>query len=167
MKQIYLKWAVSILGAIYCLYYLSTLDTWHFIDNVDLVIHEAGHVVFFILGMFFYIAGGSLMQLIMPALFIGYFYRTNQKYSASLVAYWLAVNFFSVGHYAADAQVMRLELLGGDSSGHDWNNLLSMLGLLNQTKFIAGLIYFAGIVCIGAGLYLTYRAFKPAFTTIN
>jgi hypothetical protein len=153
-----LKVIVGLLGAFYCFYYLSSLGGWHFIDNVDLVIHEAGHVEFFIFGNFFYILGGSLMQILMPAAFVWYFYRNNQKYSAGLVMYWLAINFFSVAHYAADAVKMQLELLGGDTSGHDWHNLLAMTHLLGATNFIAGLIYLCGILAIIVGLYIMYSS---------
>jgi len=150
------------LGALYCFYYFSTLDQWHFIDSVNLLIHEAGHVIFLPFGEFLTIAGGSLMQLIVPSLFVGYFIKTGQKYSAAITMYWLAINFFSVGHYASDAVLMQLPLLGGDNSGHDWHNMLLMTGLLNQTKIIAGLIFVLGFACIFAALYFTYRqAAKP------
>jgi hypothetical protein len=159
VKQKYFKIALSILGVIYCFYYLSTLGSWHFIDNVDLVIHEGGHVIFLIFGKFLYILGGSLTQIILPAIFAGYFYVHKQKYSASLVLYWVAINFFSVAHYAADAMKMQLPLLGGDTSGHDWHNLLSMVHLLPATNVIAGLIYLCGILTIFFSLYLSYIDF--------
>jgi len=37
---------------------------WHFIDGVNLLIHEAGHIIFMPFGEFISIAGGSLFQLI-------------------------------------------------------------------------------------------------------
>lgn len=136
------------------------MNDWHFIDNVDLVIHEAGHVVFLFFGTFLYIAGGSLLQLIMPALFVVYFYYSQQFFSSSLVMYWLAINFFNVARYAADAQVMQLELLGGDNSGHDWHNLLSMAGLLDHVKFISGAIYTLGVVMACLGFILGFMALQ-------
>ena len=36
--------------------------TW--IDNADLVIHEAGHIFFMFFGKFIHFAGGTLMQII-------------------------------------------------------------------------------------------------------
>ena len=38
-----------------------------FIHGIDLVIHEAGHTFAFILPRFFYILGGSALQVILPA----------------------------------------------------------------------------------------------------
>ena len=44
-----------------------------FLDNVDLPIHETGHLLFRVFGEFMMIAGGSLFQVIFPAVFVGYF----------------------------------------------------------------------------------------------
>jgi hypothetical protein len=44
-----------------------------FLDLFDLGIHETCHFVFAPLGEFMGFAGGSLFQIIMPALFVGYF----------------------------------------------------------------------------------------------
>jgi hypothetical protein len=146
------------LAILYCFYFFKTIESWHFIDNVDLVIHEAGHLVFYPFGRFLTIAGGSLLQLIIPALFVGYFYKSKQMFSAAFLMCWLAVNFFNVAHYAADAVQMRLELLGGDSSGHDWHNLLSMMGLLGQTSLIANIISGLGFLSLAVALYWAYLA---------
>jgi hypothetical protein len=148
-------------GAAYAFYYLATLKEWHFIDYVNLIIHEAGHFVFLPFGDFLTIAGGSLLQILMPVLFVWYFYKTSQKTSALLVLYWVAINLFNVGYYAADAQTMQLPLLGGDAAGHDWNNLLSMTGLLAQAKLVGSLFYFAGIVITLTPLYFLCDP-KPA-----
>ncbi len=131
---------------------------------MDLIIHEAGHYIFFLFGSFIHIAGGSLMQLIMPALFAFSFFRTGQNFSGSIMFYWLAINFFNVGQYAGDAVNMNLELLGGDNVLHDWHELLSMTHLLNFTKSISEIIYFCGIVSICAGIYFSYRALNLSKT---
>jgi hypothetical protein len=166
MNQRYFKLTASVLVAIYCFYYLHTQDSWHFIDNMDLIIHEAGHYIFFIFGTFINMAGGSLLQLIMPVLFAFSFFRTEQNFSGSLMMYWLAINFFNVGQYAADAVSMNLPLLGGDNVIHDWNYLLSTLGFLQETQIIANVIYFIGILCIIAGLIFSYRTFKASANKI-
>ena len=38
-----------------------------FLDNVDLPIHETGHLIFRLFGEFLMVAGGSLFQVILPA----------------------------------------------------------------------------------------------------
>ena len=158
-KQL-LKLAMILFGAMYCVAYFLDLPNWHFIDYVDLVIHEAGHVVFMFFGTFMHILGGSLLQILMPVLFTGYFFGSGQTFSALFCMEWTAINFFNVGQYAADAQAMALPLLGGDSSGHDWHNLLSMTGLLPETKLIAGLIYLIGFGLLGFAVFLAIVEYK-------
>lgn len=159
MKQTHFKLIISIFVALYSFYYLSSMDSWHFMDNVNLIIHEAGHFIFLIFGTFISIAGGSLMQIIIPALFALSFFQTKQNFSGSIMLYWLAINFFSVGHYAEDAINMNLPLLGGDNVIHDWNYLLSTMGVLDKTQIIAYLISGIGILCILVGLFFSYQAF--------
>ncbi len=65
-----------IFAALMSLYFLSiAYDPLQgsFLDNVDLPIHEFGHILFRILGEFMGIAGGSLFQVIFPLVFVGYF----------------------------------------------------------------------------------------------
>jgi hypothetical protein len=153
-----IKFALIFLGALYCVYHFKTSLTggWHFIDNVDLIIHEAGHVVFMPFGEFIAIAGGSLLQLIVPVLFLGYFWRTEQKFSAAAMLLWLSVNFFYIGVYAGDAARMELPLLGGEASTHDWNYLLMRTGLIAQAGVVAGFIHFLGFLSIGSALFLAW-----------
>ena len=61
---------------------------------------------------------------------------------------WVGESTLGVAHYAADAVVMRLPLLGGDDSIHDWHYLLNVTGTLNYTATIAGIIGIIGIATI-------------------
>jgi hypothetical protein len=63
---------------------------------VNLLIHEAGHVIFMPFGEFISIAGGSLFQLIVPAVFAAYFFRRGQFFSAALVLFWLGESMLNV-----------------------------------------------------------------------
>lgn len=144
----YKKLVVSTILLAYCLYYISSLDSWHFVDNVNLVIHEAGHVVFSLFGYFITIAGGTLLQLIVPLLFIGYFFWKDQKYSASVLLFWLALNLFNISVYAGDALKMQLPLLTGNSEDHDWNQMLFTLGQLKHVTAISRTIFILGIITL-------------------
>lgn len=123
-----------------------------FLDLVDLPIHEAGHLIFRPFGEFMGVAGGTLLQLIVPATFVAYFAINGQKYSAAIVLFWLGQSFLNVYVYAADAVVMQLVLLGGltgsEGGFHDWNYMLTELGLLSRTKAIAGMIRLTGTLTI-------------------
>src|SRR6185369_8631885 len=83
-------------------------SNWHLIDGVNLLIHEAGHIVFMPFGEFIMIAGGSLFQVIMPAAFVVYFCRRGAAYSAALVLFWVGESLLNVSVYAKDAIKMEL-----------------------------------------------------------
>lgn len=151
------KLVIALLGGIYFLRCAYDPYQWHFIDNVNLIIHEAGHILFMFGGELLTVAGGSLLQVIIPAVFVGYFYRNEQPYSAALVLFWVGESFLNVSVYAGDAQAMQLPLLGGEGVIHDWNFMLSSLDLLNLTTRIANGIRFGGTVVIIAACYLAVR----------
>jgi hypothetical protein len=135
-----------------------------FLDNVDLPIHETGHLIFRLFGEFMSIAGGSLFQVIFPAVFVGYFVWHEKYYSASVVLFWVGQSILNVWVYAADAVVMQLVLTSGftgaEGSFHDWNYLLTHTGLLGSTKTIAGIIRVIGTVVIlaaaGSSIYYSF-----------
>lgn len=137
-----------------------------FLDMVDLPIHETGHLIFRILGEFAGVAGGSLFQVIVPAVFVGYFWWNEKYYSAAIVMFWVGQSILNVFVYAADAVVMQLLLTsgftGGEGSFHDWNYMFDRLGLLAHTKGVAGMIRLAGTFTIAAAAVLSiYYSFVP------
>lgn len=127
-----------------------------FLDLVDLPIHETGHLIFRIFGEFMTIAGGSLFQVIMPGIFVGYFIWHFKYYSAAIVLFWVGQSILNVYVYAADAVVMQLVLTSGftgtEGSFPDWNYLLTRTGLIGSTKIVAGLIRMVGTLTILAAV---------------
>jgi hypothetical protein len=157
-----------IFAVLMSIYFLSiAYDPMHgsFLDIVDLPIHETGHLIFRILGEFMGIAGGSLFQVIMPVIFVGYFVWQRSYYSAAIVLLWVGQSILNVWVYAADAVVMQLVLTSGftgsEGSFHDWNYLLDHFGLLGSTKTVAGIIKFVGtLTIIGASALSVYFSFR-------
>jgi hypothetical protein len=142
------KLVVAVIASLYFFWCAYDPYQWHLIDGVNLVIHEAGHLIFSPLGEFMMIAGGSLFQVIMPALFVGYFSYNGKYYSAALVLFWVGESILNVSVYAGDSLALQLPLLGGEDSVHDWNYLLSSLNLLPATAKIAGAIRLLGTATI-------------------
>ena len=106
------------------------------------------------------IAGGSLFQVIMPALFVGYFWYNGKYYSAALVLFWVGESILNVSVYAGDSLALQLPLLGGEDTLHDWNYMLTSLNLLPATAKIAGAIRLMGTVVIilaGVGAFIYAR----------
>lgn len=157
MKRDSLKTVIAVLAGLYFLWCAYEPARWHLIDGVNLVVHEAGHVVFMPFGGLLTVAGGSLFQVIVPAVFVAYFYRRGQIYSAALVLFWVGESLLNVSVYAGDALALQLPLLGGEDSIHDWNYLLSSTGLLPSTHKIAASIRIAGTLSICAALFFSLR----------
>jgi hypothetical protein len=150
---------LAILAGVYFLWAAAHPDQWRMIDGLNLVIHEAGHVVFRPFGEFVMIAGGSLFQVIVPLTFAGYFYFNKQYFSCAFVLFWVGESLLNVSVYAADSVVMQLPLLGGDNSIHDWNYMLDDLGLLRQTASIArGIRALGTLTIIFAIVWAIYAA---------
>jgi hypothetical protein len=165
MKPNIPKLVFAILAAIYFLWIAVQPQHGSFLDIVDLPIHETGHLLFRPFGEFLMIAGGSLFQVIVPAIFAGYFVWHEKPYSAAMVLFWVGQSIVNVYIYANDAVTMQLVLTSGmtgsEGSFHDWNYLLTRTGLLGSTPTVAGLIRFAGTVTILAAAGLSvYYSFK-------
>lgn len=161
MKINYPKFIFAALMSIYFLWIAYAPMNGSFLDLVDLPIHEFGHILLSPFGQFVSVAGGSLFQVMMPAIFVGYFLWNGKYYSASIVLFWVGQSILNVFVYAQDAIVMQIVLLGGltgsEGSFHDWNYLLTQTGLINSTKTVAGLIRFSGTILIIAASVLSIR----------
>lgn len=147
------KLVVAAIASLYFFWCAYDPYQWHLIDGVNLVIHEAGHLIFSPFGEFMMIAGGSFFQVIMPALFVGYFSYNSKYYSAALVLFWVGESILNVSVYAGDSLALQLPLLGGQDSFHDWNYLLSTLNLLPATAKIAGAIRLLGTIVIALAAF--------------
>ncbi len=166
MTPNYPKLAFAILLTIYFLWIAATPMEGSFLDLVDLPIHETGHLVFRPFGEFMMVAGGSILQVVFPAVFVGYFVWHFKHYSAAVTLFWVGQSVINVYIYAADAKVMQLVLLGGftgsEGSFHDWNFMLDRLGLLESTQILSGLIRAIGtLTIIAAAILSIYYSFVP------
>jgi hypothetical protein len=118
-----------------------------FIHSVNTVIHEAGHWIFSITPWLLYVAGGSILQIVVPVVFAVYFFLRRQVRAGSYVMFWVANNLADVGVYIGDANKLVLPLLGGgDSTSHDWHNILGYMGWINQAEEIHSVFKFLAIV---------------------
>lgn len=152
--QRYSRLLVAVFFGAYFWHYVATYREWHFIDDVNLIFHEAGHSIFQFFGMFVHIAAGSGFQILLPLFFSWYFFRTKQNLSGAVCLMWLGQNLLNVSIYAGDATLMQLPLLGGDGVIHDWNYILSAMGILQYTDNVAAVFYFFGVAIIFIGSVL-------------
>jgi len=146
--EFYVRCAVYVVFVVWGLYFVS-LDLRtneignSFMHRVNLVLHEAGHVIFMPFGHFLMTLGGTLGQLLMPLIAGGtLLYRNRDAFGASLGLWWLGQSLMDTAPYINDARDLRLMLLGGgtgqDRPGiHDWENILLDLGLIERERAIA------------------------------
>lgn len=174
----YGRCAVWVLFAIWGLYFIS-LDLRtneigaSFMHRVNLVFHEAGHVIFMPFGHFMMVLGGTLGQLLVPLICGIALLRTNRDaFGASLALWWLGQSVMDCAPYINDARDLQLMLLGGGTGqdrpgAHDWENILLDLGLIQHERRIAlaadrlgELILLLGLAWGARVLWLQYQAMQ-------
>ena len=139
-------WLGSLALLPFMIYYTMNEGKFTFIDFVNLLIHEGGHGVFKVFGKFIYTLGGSLMQILIPSMFIVYYSIKRIRFGAQIFLLWLGENFMNISVYVADARAKQLPLLGGNKVYHDWNYLLGVTGLLEYDKILGTIIYGTGVL---------------------
>lgn len=113
------------------------------LDGANLLFHEAGHPLFGIFGWeTLAILGGTLMQLLVPAMVASSFWLRRDAYGTAAAGVWGFENLLNISRYVADARAQVLPLVGGGE--HDWTALLSQWGWLAQDLLIAQVIRACG-----------------------
>lgn len=134
-----------------------------FLHRPLLVFHEAGHVVFMPFGEWMIVLGGTLGQLLMPAIMAGALLLKNgDRFGAALGVWLLGVSVLDVAPYMYDALHPQLMLLGGrtgEDGPHDWIYLLSSIGLLSRAQMLGALTHNIGaLIVLGASLWSAWEA---------
>ena len=123
-----------------------------FLHGPLLIFHEAGHVIFRLFGEFVMYLGGTLGQLLMPAILAGALLITNRDpFGASIGLWLLGVSFLDVAPYVYDAlhpQLMLLSGTTGEEGGHDWIYLLKAMGMLKKAQPIGWFVHKLGAATV-------------------
>lgn len=129
------------------------------VDDANFAVHEAGHPLFGVLSARLGVYGGTLAQLLFPAICMVEFARRRWTASYALCGIWLGESVLNVARYVADARAMELPLKGfSDMPLHDWNVILAHWGLLNHDALLANALrIFAWLAIACALAFLTLR----------
>jgi len=135
-----------------------SVEDGSFLDRVDIIAHEAGHLFFGYLGEFIMVLGGTLGQLLVPFAIGVYFVARREFYSSTVALFWLGQNMFGISVYVKDAAAMELPLVsvGGGDAIHDWNYILLKLNLLAWDKVIGNLVQGLGVLIIAVSVLLGF-----------
>ena len=122
-----------------------------FMHLINLPFHEAGHIFFSPFGSFIGVLGGTLGQLLIPLIVAISFALRGDRFAVSVGLWWLGQSFMDCAPYIDDARAGQLPLLGGvtgsETEGyHDWENILSRLGMMQYDHIIARIFFGCGLV---------------------
>ena len=131
----------TILKQIFTLYF--------FIANQTLgIIHESGHGVCYILACpeFIMVLNGTVFQLLFPAGIAYYYKRKGNRFAMYIALFFVGFSLHYTAWYISTAHEGLIlpankSFLGVDAY-HDFNYLLSAMGLMQYESFIAGLTRF-------------------------
>ncbi len=146
-----------------------------FLHDVDLPIHEFGHVLFSLFGQWMMYLGGSLFQCLLPFLIgVAFIWKQRNPFGAAFCLWWTGENVVDVAPYIYDAKLMALPLVGewNDEVAemhvlrNDWHNILEPLGLVDAAPAIGTGAHALGAVlmalaCLWGGRWL-WLAWKEA-----
>lgn len=153
--------------AFYLLYMFHAFRAVEFtiIYPVELILHEAGHLLFSYLGQTMGLWGGTIFQLLVPAILAISFAWRGQTTGVVFCTFFFFESLLGISIYMADAQEMDLPLItGGEPSEagvpHDWWNILTQLGLLQYDKRLAAMVKaigWLGMIATVAWMYYMSR----------
>ncbi len=130
-------------------------------DGVFVPIHEGGHLLFRMFGEFIMVAGGTMLQLLVPFWLALYFFFHRQSQGVAFCLFFMFEQFLPISTYMADARAQELPLLtvgSGDNVIHDWFYLFSKLGVLEHDTQIAAIVRALGwLGMIGVLVWLIWR----------
>jgi hypothetical protein len=133
----------TVFYVLFLLYALFDRSGFLFIDNANLIVHEAGHLLFSYFGQTLMIWGGTILELFVPFALAVYFAYQRQPAATAFCAFFFFENFLYIATYMADARAQQLPLVtvgGSDYVEHDWSYIFSSLGLLQHDTQIAAFV---------------------------
>lgn len=165
------RWARRIGALVFALWGLSVwagpMTELPTVLHLSLILfHEAGHVVFHPLGETWGVAGGSLMQWLIPAACMVSLARREDNFGAALGLGWLGLSLIDASIYAWDAADPRLPLLGGGTgadSFHDFIELFGRFGQLQHARAWARAMHvLGGLVLLAALAWVAVLLFRES-----
>ena len=120
--------------------HLADPDYFSLISGVTFGAHEFGHLAFAPIGELLGVAGGSLMQLLVPIGAAAALAARRDWFGVAFTGCWLAISMVDLARYVAAARALELPLvsMSPDGGDHDWNWLLDRFGLLDRDLQLAG-----------------------------
>ncbi|MBZ5526105.1 MAG: hypothetical protein LAP21_28125 [Acidobacteriia bacterium] len=133
------------------------------LDNIHLVTHEAGHLLFSWMGETPELWGGTILQLLVPALLAAAFALRRELAGTVFCAVAFFHSLTGVATYMIDALRHELPLVTvgapADEAQHDWVRIFSSLGVLPHAIQIGNtvrLLAWCGFIATLVGFSVRY-----------
>jgi hypothetical protein len=152
--------ALTVILALYGWLCLRSPGNYRWLDSLDLAIHETGHLIFAVGGETLGILGGTLMQLLVPIVFVVALWRNGDRHGATVPLWWTGQNCWNISVYIKDARSQDLPLVGGGE--HDWALLLGQWGWLPRDQAIGGAVYLVGVILYGAAIIVGWSLLRTS-----
>lgn len=164
-----LSWVWKTIGprrvglVVMCVYaaWLVFFYRYHWVDGINLLIHEAGHLIFSPLarlsptGETLAVLGGPLLQLAVPLFITHRLWRRGESTPAAVAALWSAESLMYTAEYLGDATRLALPLIGDHPN--DWHLLLDHAGALESAEEIGLALH---LLASTAAVAATWRAIR-------
>lgn len=140
-----------------------------FLHLINLVFHEAGHIIFAPFGSFMMSLGGSLLQVMVPLVCAwAFLFQQEDRFGALVCVWWAGESLLDLSPYIDDARSLQLMLLGGPAAeveGHDWEAILISLGWLHLDHTIARTAWFCGAALMIGALVYSFLLMRPSLSS--
>lgn len=162
-KLAFFGWmAFYLLLLIYLAAHASSLTL---LDNVHLPIHEGGHLLFGWFGTTIGVWGGTILQLLVPALLVVAFVVRGDLLGTTFCSFAFFHSLTGVATYMIDALRRELPLVTvgapADEAEHDWVHIFSDLGVLPHAIQIGTVVrVIAWFGFIGTLAWFSWRYWK-------
>jgi len=120
-----------------------------------ILFHEAGHVLFAPFGELMQVAGGTLVQLLMPFACAVALFRRADNFGAAVCVAWTGMSLVDASVYAFDAAQPVLPLIGGGTGAdgfHDFVFMFERFGELHHARGWARAMKGLGVLVLLASL---------------
>ncbi len=155
--------------SLFLLHALRDASGFLFPDFANLMIHEAGHLLFSWGGYTLMLLGGTLGELLAPLLCALYFCFQGKTFGFAFSVFWFFENFLYIGTYMKDARANALSLINSEIG--DWTILFGRWGLLPFDLKIGQSVRTLGWLGMCATVawlaYRTYRDSQPVLRPLE
>jgi hypothetical protein len=154
-----IAWLVAY--SFFLLYAFRNTSGFLFPDMANLMIHEAGHLIFSWGGNTLMLLGGTIGELLAPLACGLFFFFQRQTYGFVFCSFWFFENFLYIGTYMKDARDNALPLINSEIG--DWTILFSRWGVLDYDLKIGQAFRNLGWLGMSAAVvWLGYRTWRDA-----